>query len=145
MTKLFTVSIAVVAFVGSAVRVPAAEGKSGPSIRCESQRYESFDYTEGDHKFRLVVPEGLDVVRGILLVGPYSGGDSRDYHQQVWYREFLNLHGFAFLGAKDFYLHDYKVMQNALKQFATDSKHPELVHAPYAATGFSAGGGFARR
>src|SRR5262249_38607761 len=38
-----------------------------------------------------------------------------------------------------------KVMQNALKQFAADSKHPELVHAPYAATGFSAGGGFARR
>src|SRR5262249_39080149 len=43
-------------------------------------------------------------VRGILVVGPYSGGDSRDYHQQVWYREFLPLHGFAFLGAKDFYL-----------------------------------------
>src|SRR5262249_1779410 len=59
--------------------------------------------------------------------------------------EFMHLHGFAFLGAKDFYLHDYKVMQNALRKFAADSKHPELVHAPYAATGFSAGGGFARR
>jgi predicted esterase len=79
------------------------------------------------------------------VVGPYSGGDSRDYYQQVWYREFLHLHEFAFLGAKDFYLHDYKVLQNALKQLAADSKHPELVHAPYAATGFSAGGGFARR
>jgi hypothetical protein len=79
------------------------------------------------------------------VVGPYSGGDSRDYHQQVWYREFLNLHGFAFLGAKDFYLHGYKVLQNALKQLAADSKHPELVNAPYAATGFSAGGGTARR
>jgi hypothetical protein len=99
----------------------------------------------GEHKFRLVVPGGLAVVRGILVVGPYAGGDSRDYHEQVWYREFLNLHGFAFLGAKDFYLHDYKVLQNALKQFAADSRHPELVHAPYAATGFSAGGGFTRR
>ena len=38
-----------------------------------------------------------------------------------------------------------KVMQNALKQFAADSKHPELVNAPYVATGFSAGGGFASR
>src|SRR5262249_59803192 len=28
---------------------------------------------------------------------------------------------------------------------AVDSKHPELVHAPYVATGFSAGGGFASR
>src|SRR5262249_56846843 len=70
----------------------------------------------GEHKFRLVVPDGLAVVRGILVVGPYAGGDSRDYHEQVWYRAFLNLHGFAFLGAKDFYLHDYKVMQAALKQ-----------------------------
>lgn len=98
----------------------------------------------GEHKFRLVVPNGLAVVRGILVVGPYAGGDSRDYHEQVWYREFLNLHGFAFLGATNYYLRDYGVMQAALKQFAADSKHPELVHAPYAATGFSAGGGYTR-
>jgi hypothetical protein len=98
----------------------------------------------GEHKFRLVVPDGLAVVRGILVVGPYSGGDSRDYHEQVWYREFLNLHGFAFLGATNYYLRDYTVMQAALKQFAADSKHPELVNAPYAATGFSAGGGYTR-
>jgi hypothetical protein len=122
----------------------AAPGTSART-RPDPQKYKSYDYTEKEHKFRLVVPDGLAVIRGILVVGPYSGGDSRDYHQQVWYREFMNLHDFAFLAAKDFYLHDYKVMQNALKQFAADSKHPELVHAPYAATGFSAGGGFARR
>src|SRR5262245_9672448 len=29
---------------------------------------------EGDHKFRLVIPEGLEVVRGILVVGPCLGG-----------------------------------------------------------------------
>jgi hypothetical protein len=98
----------------------------------------------GEHKFRLVVPAGLAVVRGILVVGPYAGGDSRDYHEQVWYREFLNLHGFAFLGATNFYMRDYTVMQAALNQFAADSKHPELVNAPYAATGFSAGGGYTR-
>jgi hypothetical protein len=121
--------------------IPGAGASAGP----KQPGYKSFDFTEADHKLRLVVPDGLAVVRGILVVGPYSGGDSRDYHQQVWYREFLHLHGFAFLGAKDFYLHDYKVLQNALKQFAADAKHPELIHAPYAATGFSAGGGFARR
>jgi len=90
------------------------------------------------------MPAGLVVVRGILVVGPYSGGDSRDYHEQAWYREFLNLHGFAFLGAKNFYLRDYTVMQAALKRFAADSRHPELADAPYAATGFSAGGGYTR-
>lgn len=107
--------------------------------------YLVFDHAEGEHKFRLVVPNGLTVVRGILVVGPYSGGDSRDYHEQVWYREFLNLHGFAFLGATNYYLHDYSVMQSALKQLAHVTKHPELVNAPYAATGFSAGGGYTRR
>jgi hypothetical protein len=127
------------------IAVSAHLSETGPSARPDPYRYKSYDYTVDDHKFRLVVPEELAVVRGILLVGPYSGGDSRDYHQQVWYREFLNLHGFAFLGAKDFYLQDYKVLQNALKQLAADSKHPELVNAPYAATGFSAGGGTARR
>src|SRR5262245_35510805 len=80
----------------------------------DSRPVRIYYYTEKEHKLRLVVPEGLAVVRGILVVGPYSGGDSRDYHQQAWYREFLHLHGFAFLGAKDFYLHDVKVLQNAL-------------------------------
>jgi hypothetical protein len=142
-------SVALAALVASAVGLNAADREtspaSGASTRPDPHKYKSYDYTEADHKFRLVVPEDLVVVRGILVVGPYSGGDSRDYHQQVWYREFLNQHGFAFLGAKDFYLHDYKVLQNALKQLAADSKHPELVNAPYAATGFSAGGGTARR
>jgi hypothetical protein len=127
------------------VLISSAIPGAGASAEPKQLGYKVYDHTEAEHKFRFVAPDGLPVIRGILLVGPYSGGDSRDYHEQAWYREFLNLHGFAFLGAKDFYLHDYKVLQNALKQFAADSKHPELVHAPYAATGFSAGGGFARR
>jgi hypothetical protein len=147
MKSTAIVSLALLALVASAVGLYAAEPlpSSGASAGPDRRRYKSYEYTEADHKFRLVVPEGLAVVRGILVVGPYSGGDSRDYHKQVWYREFLNIHGFAFLGAKDFYLHDYRVLQNALKQLAADSKHPELVNAPYAATGFSAGGGTARR
>lgn len=104
-----------------------------------------FDHAEGEHNFRLVVPSDLRVIRGILIVAPYSGGDSRGYHEQVWYREFLSFHGFAFLGASNFYLHDYAVLQAALKQLASDSQHPELIHAPFAVTGFSAGGGFTRR
>src|SRR5262249_40886760 len=63
------------------------------------------------------------------------------------YREFMHLHDFAFLGAQSFSSHveNFRVMQNALKQIAADSRHPELVHAPYVATGFSAGGGLASR
>jgi hypothetical protein len=118
---------------------------TGASARPDSRKYRSYDYTEAGKALRLTMPEGLAVVRGILVVGPYAGGDSRELYKEAWYREFMHLHDFAFLGAKSFYGHDYKVMQDALKQFAKGSRHPELVHAPYAATGFSAGGGFARR
>jgi predicted esterase len=125
---------------------------TGASAEPKQAAYKVYDHVikatppaTGEHKFRLVVPDGLAVVRGILVVGPFSGGDSRDFYQQAWYREFLNFHGFAFLGATNYYLHDYAVMQAALKQFSADSKHPELVNAPFAATGFSAGGGYTRQ
>lgn len=126
-----------------------APAKADPSASASAVTkrpgYTIYDHAEGEHRFRMVVPNGLEVVRGILVVGPYSGGDSRDYHEQPWYREFMNLHGFAFLGATNYYLHDYSIMQAALKQLAIDTKHPELVNAPYAATGFSAGGGYTRK
>ena len=146
MKRLSPVPFGLVVLIGSAF--------PGTGTPAEPKRpgYKVYDHVvkatppaTGEHNFRLVVPDGLAVVRGILVVGPYSGGDSRDYHEQAWYREFLNLHGFAFLGATNYYLHDYAVMQKALKQFAADSKHPELVDAPYAATGFSAGGGYTRK
>ena len=77
------------------------------------------------------MPAGLAVVRGILVVGPYAGGDSRELYREVGYGEFMHMHDFAFLGAQSFSSHaeNYKVMQNALKQLAADSKHPELVNA----------------
>jgi hypothetical protein len=120
---------------------------TGASARPDSRKYKSYEYAEAGKSVRLTIPEGLAVVRGILVVAPYSGGDSRDYYREFWYGEFMHLHDFAFLGAQSFSSHasHYKVMQNALKQIAADSKHPELVHAPYVATGFSAGGGFSSR
>jgi hypothetical protein len=175
MNRSSIVSIALVALVGSAVGLHAAESETLTGTRCtvngadgilvdritsaepppsagastapDRRKYKSYDYTESGKAVRLTVPEDLAVVRGILVVGPYSGGDSRDFHREVWYREFMHLHDFAFLGAQSFSSHaeNVKVMRNALKQFAADSKHPELVHAPYVATGFSAGGGFASR
>ncbi|HLJ94625.1 MAG TPA: hypothetical protein VKU02_15675 [Gemmataceae bacterium] len=145
MKRLSPVRFAFVVLIGLAD--PGTDAPAAP----KQPGYKVYDHVVkatppamGEHKFRLVVPDGLAVVRGLLVVGPYSGGDSRDYHEQAWYREFLNLHGFAFLGASNYYMHDYQVMQAALEQFARDSKHPELVNAPYAVTGFSAGGGYTR-
>jgi hypothetical protein len=128
---------------------PAAKPlfSTGASTRPDPRKYKSYEYAEAGKKLRLTMPEGLAVVRGILVVGPGAGGDSRDLYHEVWYREFMHLHDFAFLGTQAFSSHaeNVKVLQNALKQLAADSKHPELVNAPYIATGFSAGGGFASR
>jgi hypothetical protein len=146
MKGLASVSIALAALVSSAVGLYAAESETGPSARPDPHHYKSFEYTEAGKTVRLVIPDGLAVVRGILVVGPYARADSRDYYQQVWYREFLHLHGFAFLGAhwpNSSHAVNFKFMHDALKRLAADSKHPELVNAPYAATGFSAGGGYA--
>jgi hypothetical protein len=131
------------AIAPAAKPLPSTGASAGPDPR----RYTSYEYTEAGKALRLTVPEGLAVVRGILVVGPYAGGDSRDLYREVWYREFMHLHDFAFLGAQSFSSHaeNFKVMRNALKQLAADSKHPELINAPYVATGFSAGGGFASR
>jgi len=125
----------------------AADPKTGASTRPDPHSYATFDYTSGKSRLRLVVPEGLDTIRGLLVVAPFSGGDTRDFHKEVWYREFLHLHGFAFLGADWTGSHDerFKVYQAAIERFAKDAKRPELKNVPYAATGFSAGGGFASK
>ena len=135
------VSLALLAFLGQAV------GPTAASAGQDRGPYKSYDYTEAGKSLRLTMPAGLAVVRGILVVGPYAGADSRELYREVWYREFMHHHDFAFLGTHAFNSHaeNFKVMQNALKQLAADSKHPELVNAPYVATGFSAGGGFASR
>jgi hypothetical protein len=162
MKRSSIISAALVALVGSAVGLYAAEGETfidsitpaarphqstRASARPDPRKYRSYEYTEAGKTLRLTVPEGLAVVRGILVVGPGAGGDSRDLYHEVWYREFTHLHDFAFLGTHAFSSHaaNFRVMQNALRQLAVDSRHPELVHAPYVATGFSAGGGFASR
>lgn len=146
MTKLLGILTTLAALTGTKAGLfasaPVAQKRPGYTVL--DHTIKATPPAEGEHKFRMAVPDGLAVVRGILVVGPYSGGDSRDFHEQAWYREFLNLHGFAFLGATNYYLRDYSVMQTALTDFASATNHPELVNAPYVATGFSAGGGYTR-
>lgn len=115
------------------------------------RQFKSYDFEEtsegGLKRVRIIIPAGLATVTGILVVGSGAGGDSRDYYKEVWYSEFLFLHDFAFLGVQNFNSHaaSVLVMQHGVQQIAKDANHPELVNAPYVATGFSAGGGFASR
>ena len=122
-----------------------AFGAEAASVAAAPRQYDSYDYVEPGKEYRLVIPKGLQTVRGILVVCNYAGGDSREYYTQDWYGEFTILHDFAFLGSRGNNSHaaSYLAFVRALKQFGIDSHHPELVNAPYATTGFSAGGGFA--
>ena len=109
----------------------------------------SYDYEETNEgalkQARLTIPDGLGVVRGVLVFSNAAGGDTREAWKQSWCREFLYMHDFAFLGTKAFNSHSETliVFHNALRQFAGDSGHREIESAPFAIFGFSAGAGFA--
>jgi hypothetical protein len=137
-------------------RVTDAAGHTAvsPPVTCVAaggiqRKYRSFDYEEqAENKLKQVrvwIPDGLTTVRGLLVVCNPSNGDSRDWYKEIWYDEFLHLHDFAFLGTQGDPSHfaSFRIMQRALQQIAGDAHHPELVNVPYAATGFSSGGGFA--
>src|SRR5262245_57455757 len=127
----------------SAQTTPALTSKA---VTVSNRKYTVYDYAEPGKEYRLVIPEGLKTVRGLLVGCNYAEGDSRgDWTFCHYYREFIHLHDFALVGSKGNNSHaeSYKAFRNCLQKVSVDSKHSELVNAPYVAVGFSAGGGFA--
>jgi len=115
-------------------------------LTVSNRRYKVYDYGEAGKEYRLVVPEGLKTVRGLLVECNYAGGDSReDWTICSCYREFMHLHGFGLVGSKgdNTNIASYQIFRNFLEKVGRVSNRPELVNAPYATVGFSAGGGFA--
>lgn len=116
-------------------------------VTVSNGNYTVYDYADPTTKeYCVVIPEGLKTVRGLLVECNYAGGDSRkDWTFCTYYREFMHLHGFALVGSKGNNSHaeSYQAFRDCLQTVSVASKHPELVNAPYAAVGFSAGGGFA--
>ena len=57
----------------------------------------------------------------------------------------MHLHDFALVASAGDIPHvkAFQAFRSCLQTVSVDSRHPELVNAPYAAVGFSAGGGFA--
>jgi hypothetical protein len=111
------------------------------------RKYTVYEFTDPDSKtFCVVIPEGLKTVRGLLVESNYYGGDSQqDWTFCHYYREFMHLHDFALVAAAGTCPHvkAFQGFRKSLQVISIDSKHPELVNAPYVAVGFSAGGGFA--
>jgi hypothetical protein len=85
MKRLSIVSFVVVAMVGSAAGLYATDSETGASSRPDPHHYKSFEYTQASKTVRLIIPDGLAVVRGILVVGPYARADSRDYRAYSTY------------------------------------------------------------
>jgi hypothetical protein len=112
-----------------------------------NRKYTVYDYADpATKKFCVVIPDGLKTVRGLLVQCNYAGGDSRgDWTFCTYYREFMHLHNFALVASAGDIPHvkAFQGFRNCLQVVSVASHHPELVNAPYAAVGFSAGGGFA--
>lgn len=113
----------------------------------DGRAYTVYEYADPESKtYCVVIPDGLTPVRGLLVNTNYYAGDSReDWRSCHYYREFMHLHGFALVAAGGTCPHAaaYKGFLKTLRAVGGTSEHPELVHAPYVAVGFSAGGGFA--
>ncbi|HEY5911605.1 MAG TPA: hypothetical protein VJA21_13480, partial [Verrucomicrobiae bacterium] len=131
-------------FTSTAQTTPAVTSKV---VTVNSRQYMVYEYPDPESKtYCVVIPEGLRTVRGLLVNANYYGGDSRgDWTFCHYYREFMHLHDFALVAANGTCPHAtaFKGFRKSLQKISADSKHPELVNAPYVAVGFSAGGGFA--
>jgi hypothetical protein len=98
--------------------------------------------------FRLWIPNGVEVIKGVIHCPPSTGGDERPWvHQRIWQAMAVG-HGFALMGTN--YQEDDggpttggKRVFDALAAFAAASHHGELAHAPLCLHGFSQGAGFA--
>jgi hypothetical protein len=132
------------ALTASAQTIPAV---TSSILTVSHRKYTVYDYADPTTKrFCVVIPEGLKTVRGLLVECNYAGGDSRgDWTFCVYYREFMHLNNFALVASAGDIPHvkAFYAFRNCLQMVSVAAKHPELVNAPYAAVGFSAGGGFA--
>lgn len=108
---------------------------------------------------RLNIPASLEngVIRGILIHGNgvpdpnnWASGDDRHYATDPELVAFAESIGFAVLATGNWgkfdinqttgVSADFVTFNNRLAAFATESGHPELVHAPWICEGFSNGG-----
>jgi peroxiredoxin Q/BCP len=141
---------------------PANPAVTSNLVTVGPDRYTVYSYDDhASASYVVVVPEGLKTVRGLLVNGCYSGGDSRwDWPTCEYYRQFMHLHGFALVATtattrspgsapradatpQARHRAIFQGFEDSMRVIATASQHPELANAPYVGVGFSAGGGFA--
>jgi hypothetical protein len=141
---LVTLASVTLAFGARAQTTPTVTSKV---VIVSNRKYTVYDYADPvAKKFCVVIPEGLKTVLGLLVECNYAGGDSRrDWTFCHYYREFMHLREFGLVASAGDIPHvkAFQAFRNCLQMVGVASQHPELINAPYAAVGFSAGGGFA--
>lgn len=108
-------------------------------------------------QFRWWVPEGVQQLRGVLVVVPGSNGDSREAVNDVAWRDLVSKHSFAVMGVRLFKAGRGPAYQGdpdgktsgtiirAVAELAAASGHREAANAPLAFWGHSAGSNTAER
>ena len=117
MKSLSVVSIALVALVGLAVGLHAAEIENFTGTAASSgafaYSYKVYDFrdqipapgpdptyknTHTPKNWLLAIPSGVTTIKGILMVGTPNCDNTRDWYKKPFYEEFINMYGFAFIG-----------------------------------------------
>ena len=109
----------------------------------EGEKYKSAE-------FRLWVPDGVKTVRAVIVRQHGCGRKGLDHADDLQWQALAAKHGAALLGThfqhakecKDWFdpaQGSNRAFLDALKHFATESKHPELETAPWAIWGHSGG------
>ncbi len=108
-------------------------------------------------EFRLWHPEGVELLRGILVLVPGSNGDGRASVEDATWRGLAEKHDLALLGVHmtdkrhpQMFIENYvevakgsgDALLKSVEELADASGHPELSVAPFLLWGMSAGGQF---
>ncbi len=104
---------------------------------------EIYNHETGSRGTRMWLPDDLDTVKGILILGNGGNQDVRDYVNLERYRAFGKLHDFAVIGTSlwgSMYSSEITIWEEHLAELAQQSGRPELVNAPWAPVGISNGG-----
>jgi len=100
--------------------------------------------------FRIWIPDGVKPVRAVIVRQHGCGRNGIDHSDDLQWRALAKKHGAALLGSNLVYKENCsdwfdpkngseRAFLDALKTFATESKHPELEAAPWAIWGHSGG------
>lgn len=109
---------------------------------------EHYDYraADGGRQFRVWVPPGNRVVRGLIVSGHGGGsGDSRPFTRDMNLRALAARYDFGLVGLHRFPGREMsaaggRFLVDALARLAQIGPHPELANVPFAAFGSSNGG-----